>query len=169
MHKLFPVFLFGLLLVLPAGTAMADDMQMAVLLIPPGELLARAYTPNLDDPGSAGKEAAVVAEKDEKEGGRALPEQEEDSYDFNVTFGKSWLFKSFTYKPIPTVTDPYKLSGFKAKADQNRCGTIESKWAPVNDGIETVANFFAGSPLLLRPEYFVHLSILYGEPLPMQP
>jgi hypothetical protein len=148
MRKLFPIFLFGLLLFFPSRNASADDMQMALLLIPPGEMLTRAYTPSLLDPGTADKE------------------EEEDSYDYNVTFRKSWLFKSFTYKRIPTVTDPNKLAGFKAKADQNRYGTIETKWASVNDGIETAANFFAGSPLLLQPDYFVHLSILYGEPLP---
>lgn len=171
MHKLLPVFLLSLLLLLPAGRSSADDMQMAVLLIPPGEMLARAYTPKLTDPESAAEKDAArkAARRTGTREGRVLAEEEEGSYDFNVTFGKSWLFKAFRYRPIPTVTDPEKLSGFKAKADQNRCGTVETRWPGVNDGIETVANFFAGSPLLLRPDYFVHLSELYGEPLPMQP
>jgi hypothetical protein len=168
MHKLLPVILLSLLLLLPAGRSAADDMQTALLLIPPGETLARAYTPNLNDgEAAAGREAAErTVERNGREKARVLAEEDDDSYDFNVTFGKSWLFKAFRYRPIPTVTDPEKLSGFKAKADQNRCGTIETRWPLINDGIETAANFFAGSPLLLRPDYFVHLSELYGEPLP---
>jgi len=172
MRKLLPVFLLSLLLLLPAGRAAADGPQTDVLLIPPGEMLAKAYTPTLTGGDAASrKEAAQKAAErnDAGEAGVLARDEGEGSYDFNMTFGKSWLFKAFRYRAIPTAPDPENLSGFKAKADQNRCGTLETRWPLVNDGIETVANLFAGSPLLLERDYFVQLSELYGEPLPQFP
>jgi len=174
MRKLFPVaLLFGLVLALvPARHASADDMQMAVLLIPPGDMLARAYTPNLSgDAGTVGKEQRAEAKPaaGSETHWKELLSEDEDSHTFNVIFGKSWLFKSFTYKRIPTATDPEDAAGFKSRADQNRCGTIETRWAPANKGIETAATFFAGSPLLLDRDAFVRMSVLYGEPLPTLP
>jgi hypothetical protein len=168
MRKLFYVIPFGLLLLFPVGNVFADDMQMALLLVPPGEMLARAYTPGLADSGVVSgamvmEEGGSGAQRDE------VTEKGDDSFNFNVTFGKSWFFQAFRYKRIPVVTDPNLLAGFEAKAEQNRCGTIETKWPGVNKGIELASNFFAGSPLLLDPEYFVDLSVLYGEDAPIQP
>lgn len=167
MGKFLSVLLLaGLLLSAPSGSVSADDMRMAVLLIPAGDVLARAYTPDL----SAGKERTAGASKGSPEKHwRELASEDEDWHHFDVTFGRSWLFRSFTYKRIPPLADEGEVTGFKARADLNRCGTIESRWPAVNRGIETAAGFFSGSPLLLDREAFAKLSVLYGDPLPVLP
>jgi hypothetical protein len=170
MRKNVLVILFGLFLVFPVCAATADDMYSDVLFAPPGEMLARAYTPTL--PGQGGTQAllagAVLMEDSEAEAGVQMQEklEGEEAYDFNVQFGKDWLFKAFSYKKFPTVWDFSELSGYQAKADAYRCGTVETRWNSVNTGIETVANFFAGSPLLWDSDYFVRQSILFDEALP---
>ncbi len=168
MHIL--VILFGLFLVFPVSAVCADDMYTDVLFAPPGEMLARAYTPNL--PGQGGTESllagAVMMEDPEGKTGMQREEAAEDegAYDFNVQFGKDWLFKAFSYKRFPTVWDFSELSGYQAKADAYRCGTVETKWEPVNKGIQAAANFFAGSPLFWDRDYYVRQSLLFDEALP---
>jgi len=167
------VVLFGLILAFPVLPASADDLYQDVLFAAPGEMLARAYTPNL--PGSGGGESllsgAVMMEEPDAavDDGAAETAEPEDAYNFNVQFGKDWLFRAFSYKRFPAVSDFSELSGYQAKADANRCGTVESRWEPVNVGIQTVGNFFAGSPLLWDKYYCVRLSIPFDEPLPIQP
>ena len=148
--------LAGLFFLFPICGASADDAAPAYFSFPQGEILARAYPPSLPAGETAGlPEEEVLEEETESE--------DTGPFQFNMKFGDSWLRKAFSYKPFPPVEDYNELSGYKARMDYYRCGAVESKWTPVNYAMDFVADYFAGSVLLMQREYFVNLSILYGD------
>ena len=156
MSKSIMVAGFCVLMLIFATGAVADEFSSPFFLVPPGGMLATAYTPTLQvDSKALPSNEALSSMVDEGK-----------SVDFQIKFGEAVSTKYFTYTKFPNVSDYDELSGYRARRDYFRSGAIETKWKPANGALDFVADFFAGSPLLMESEYFVHLSELYGEPFP---